>query len=109
MSERHTYLKHLVFSEMQRARIDGRHGDPITLVLDTPASPKLREQRTLAGRNEMAAEGDVPHPAATAVTFARPKHSAAWISSLYDDDPIGRIDELPCSVEERPRSTAETC
>ena len=55
MSERRSYLKHLVFSEMQRARIDGRHGDLITLILDalrragvcSPGEPSLEDMKWL--------------------------------------------------------------
>ena len=99
MSKRRSYLKHLVLVEMQRARIDGRHGDLITLILDAlrragccgSSEPSLEDMRWLIA-DTFRMQRRPP------VTVARSKHST-WLSSLLsDNDVAGAVSDTPCEV-----------
>ncbi len=109
MSERRSYLKHLVFSEIQRARIEGRRSDLATLVLDAlrragcslPREPSLADLKWL-----MAETFRMQRRLLSPLLGQRNQTGSVALSS--EDDDAGSISESPCDVKEDDFMTEQT-
>jgi two-component system, chemotaxis family, response regulator Rcp1 len=101
MSERRSHLKHLVLSEIQRARIEGRRSDLATLVFDAlqragfsvPNEPSLEDMKWL-----MAETFRMQRRLLSPLLGQRIRPGSVPLFS--DDDDAGTDSESLCDVEE---------